>query len=145
MRTSMKVVIAAILVIGVIRFALTIVGLPNSVVKYASMSVIIAGGAIYFAIASSTHKGRLKDAYLLILPYMIVEVAALGFTWATGRETIFHAAEYSFGSGIALHTAGHFIGGLTWEPLFLFLVMEIVWGIYALGRRLFLGPSLTSA
>jgi hypothetical protein len=123
----MKVVIAAILVIGVIRFVLTIVGLPNSVVKYASMSVIIAAGAI------------------LILPYMIVEVAALGFTWATGRETIFHAAEYSLGSGIALHTAGHFIGGLTWEPLFLFLVMEIVWGIYTLGRRVFLRPGPTSA
>jgi hypothetical protein len=145
MRTSIKAFIAAILVMGVIRFVLTIVGLPNSVVKYASMSVIIAAGAIYFAIASSTNKERLKNAYLLILPYMIVEVAALGFTWATGRETIFHAAEYSFGSGIALHTAGHFIGGLTWEPLFLFLVMEIVWGIYALGRRLFLRPGPTSA
>jgi hypothetical protein len=123
----MKVVIAAILVIGVIRFVLTIVGLPNSVVKYASMSVIIAAGAI------------------LILPYMIVEVAALGFTWATGRETIFHAAEYSLGSGTALHTVGHFIGGLTWEPLFLFLVMEIVWGIYTLGRRVFLRPGPTPA
>jgi hypothetical protein len=123
----MKAFIAAIVIIGIIRFALTIVGLPNSVVKYASMSVIIAAGAI------------------LILPYMIVEVAALGFTWATGREAIFHAAEYSLGSGIALHTAGHFIGGLTWEPLFLFLVMEIVWGIYALGRRVFLRPGPTSA
>jgi hypothetical protein len=60
---------------------------------------------------------------------MIVEVAALGYTWASGRQTIFHAKEYSFGTPIWGHTLGHLVGGLTWEPLSIFLLMEIVWGI----------------
>jgi hypothetical protein len=89
----------------------------------------------YFAIVTPTHKGRLKAAYLLVLPYMIIEVLALGYTWASGRQTIFHAAEYSFGTPIVVHTIGHLVGGLTWEPLFFFVVMEIIFGIYSLGRR----------
>jgi hypothetical protein len=135
MKTSMKLFMAAIAVMGVIRFALTMAGLPNSVVRFASMTVIMMVGLVYFAVVSMTHKERLKAAYLLVLPYMIVEVLALGFSWATGRQTIFHAQEYSFGMGIAAHTIGHLIGGLTWEPLSMFLVMELVWLIYAGGRR----------
>jgi hypothetical protein len=29
---------------------------------------------------------------------------------------------------------GHLVGGLTWEPLSIFVVMEIVWAIAAGGR-----------
>jgi len=136
MKTSLKLFMAAIAVMGVIRFVLTIAGLPNSAVKFASMTVIMFVGTLYFGIVSLTHKERIKAAYLLVLPYMIIEVAALGYTWATGQQTIFHAQEYSFGVGIGYHTIGHFIGGLTWEPLTLFLVMEIVWLLYSGGRRL---------
>jgi hypothetical protein len=136
MKTSMKLFMAAIVAMGMIRFALTMTGLPNSLVRFASMTVIIAVGLLYFAIVSPTHKERLKAAYLLILPYMIVEVAALGYTWISGHPTIFHAQEYSFGTDIKVHTIGHLVGGLTWEPLSIFLVMEIVWFIYAGGRRL---------
>jgi hypothetical protein len=136
MKTSMKIFMALIAFTGVIRFVLTMAGLPNSVVKFASMSVILMAGALYFAVVSTTHKERLKAAYLLIFPYMIVEVAALGYTWATGHQTIFHAEEYSFGVEIGPHTIGHLIGGLSWEPISVFLVMEIVWFIYTRGRRL---------
>jgi hypothetical protein len=137
MKTSMKISIAAIAVMGVIRFALTVSGVPDSTVKYFSMSVLILAGTLYFAIASKTHKERLKAAYLLILPYMTVEVLALGYTWITGHQTIFHAREYSFGTSIVVHTLGHLVGGLTWEPVvFVFVPMEIVWFLYAGGRRL---------
>jgi len=130
----MKLFIALIAVMGVIRFVLTMAGVSNDVVKYASMTVIIMAGSVYFGVTTSTHKERLKAAYLLILPYMLVEVAALSFTWLTGRPTIFHAPEYSMGLGIAGHMLGHLVGGLTWEPLMLFVVMEIVWAV-ALGGR----------
>ena len=126
---------AAIAVMGVIRFVLTIAGLSNAAVKFASMTVIMIAGTLYFGVVSLTHKERIKAAYLLVLPYMIIEVAALGYTWATGRQTIFHAQEYSFGMGVGAHTIGHLVGGLTWEPLFLFLVMEIIWLFYSGGRR----------
>jgi hypothetical protein len=144
MSKAMKGFIAVIAAVGVIRFILSVSGLPNSTVKYVSMSVVILAGAIYFALTTPTHKGRLKDAFLLILPYLVIEVLALGYTWATGHQTIFHAEEYSLGYGIAAHTLGHLVGGLTWEPLFLFLLMEIIWAIYT-GCRMLLGARPRSA
>jgi len=134
MKPAMNIFIGLIAAVGVIRFVLTMARVSNDVVKYASMTVIIMAGSLYFGFVSSTHKQRLKAAYLLILPYMLVEVAALSFTWATGRPTIFHAPEYSMGFGIVVHTLGHLAGGLTWEPLMVFVVMEIVWAIAAAGR-----------
>src|SRR5215510_4348353 len=135
MKTSLKLFMAAIAVMGVIRFVLTTAGLPNAAVKFASMTVIMIVGTLYFGVASLTHKERIKAAYLLVLPYMVIEVLALGYTWSSGRQTIFHAQEYSFGSSVAQHTIGHFIGGLTWEPLLVFLVMEVVWLIYSRIQR----------
>src|SRR5438105_5092261 len=132
----MKWCIVAIAAMGVVRFILDAGGVSKDVVKFFSMSVLVLAGWLYFAFASTTHKERLKAAYLLVMPYMAIEVLALGYTWASGHQTIFHAAEYSFGVSIALHTIGHLIGGLTWEPLFGFLMMEIIWVIYSRSRSL---------
>ena len=136
MNKTMKAFIAAIVVMGVVRFILNFAGFPNEIVKYFSMTAIIFVGSIFFAIATATHKDRLKASYFLILPYMVIEVIALSYTWATGRPTIFHAAEYSFGVSVPRHTIGHFVGGLTWEPLSVFLLMELVWLIYKGARRI---------
>ena len=144
MNKTMKVFIVAIAVMGVVRFILDASGLPKDVVKYFSMTAIMIIASLYFAIATATHKERLKASYLLIMPYMTVEVIALGYTWATGHQTIFHAAEYSMGTSIGVHTLGHLIGGFTWEPLIGFVAMELVWGIYAGGRSL-LKPKITAA
>jgi small basic protein len=133
----MKAFIAGVFGMGVIRFILTVSGLPDSTVKYFSMSVVIALGALYFALTTNTHRERLHAAFFLIIPYMIVEVAALGYTWATGLKTIFHSADYSLGLSIVQHTLGHLAGGLTWEPLFVFIFMELAWLVYSLVARLF--------
>jgi hypothetical protein len=134
MSKTMKWFIIAIAVMGVVRFILDAGGISRDIVKFFSMTVIMMAGSLVFAIASTTHKERLKAAYLLVVPYMTIEVVALGYTWASGHQTIFHAQEYSMGTSIAVHTIGHFVGGLTWEPLFGFVLMEIVWGLYAGGR-----------
>jgi len=139
----MKGFIAAIAAMGVLRFILNAAGVSNDIVKYFSMTVIIIAGSLYFAIAAATHKERLKAAYLLVAPYMTIEVLALSYTWITGRQTIFHAREYSMGFGVAAHTLGHLVGGVTWEPLFVFLVMEIVSAIYAGGRSLLKAKATT--
>ena len=136
MNKTMKWFIITIAAMGVVRFILNMNGVPNDIVKYFSMTGIILIGLVYFAIAAATHKERLKAAYLLIMPYMTIEVLALGYTWATGRATIFHAPEYSMGFSIAWHTFGHFVGGLTWEPLSVFLLMELIWVAYDRGRLL---------
>src|SRR5216117_1371176 len=144
MSKTTKAFIVAIAVMGVIRFILDADGVPKDVVKYFSMTAIMIIGSVYFAIATATHKERLKDSYRLVMPYMTIEVIALGYTWATGHQTIFHATEYSMGTSIAVHTLGHLIGGFTWEPLLIFALIEVVWGIYT-GGRSFLKPKTTAA
>jgi len=134
-RAAMKGFIAAIFVLGVIRFVLTVTGVPDSIVKFSSMTVAIAVGTIYFALTTDTHKERLRASYLLLIPYMIIEVAALGYSWVSGNQNIFHSHDYSFGMPISYHTIGHLVGGLTWEPLVVFLLMEIIWVIAHLSRR----------
>src|SRR6266404_4462680 len=104
MNRPMKIFIAAIAAMGIVRFALDRAGLPIDVVKYFSMSVIMLVGVVYFAVTTATHKDRLKASYLLVMPYMIIEVLALGYTWMTGYQTIFHAKEYSLGTTIRAHT-----------------------------------------
>jgi len=132
----MQVFMAAIFLMGVVRFALTVSGLPDSFVKYFSMTAVSVAGVLYLGVTTETHKDRFKAAYLLIFPYMVVEVAALGYTWYSGRQTIFHAADYSFGTSIAVHTLGHLAGGLLWEPWTIFVLMEVVWLAAAGTRRL---------
>lgn len=135
-RHRMTLFIAAIFAMGAFRFALTISGAPNHLAKYASMTAIILAGTLYFAVTLASRSERLKAAFLLIMPYMITEVAALGYGWATGRETIFHTPEYSFNTPIEVHTIGHLVGGLTWEPLMVFVAMEVIRAVYTGGRKL---------
>jgi len=131
----MRGFIAAILGMGILRFILTVAGVANSTVRWFSMTAVIAAGAVFFAIATKTHKDRLFASYFLIIPYMTIEVLALGYTWLSGQETIFHAPEYSLRLGITAHLAAHLLGGLSLEPLTLFIVMEIVWVIYTILAR----------
>ena len=135
-RPAIKVFVGAILLMGVIRFALTVAGFPDSTVTYFSMSAIIMTAMVYFGIATETHTERLKAAWIVVFPYMLIEVAALIHTWVTGQRTIFHTEETSLGFPIAMHTIGHLVGGLTWEPVAVFIGMELVWGIGALMRSI---------
>jgi hypothetical protein len=123
----------AIVAVGLLRLGLTLAGVPDAKVKYASMTVLIIAGAIYLGITSATWRERMRASYLLILPYMSVELLALGYTWASGRPTIFHTPEYSFNTTLPVHFFGHLIGGLSWEPLTVFLLMQ---GAAFLGRKL---------
>ena len=92
----------------------------------AGADVSLTGAALRAFAADDMHLGRNVVTN--------IEVLALGYTWATSHPTIFHAAEYSMGFSIAVHTIGHLVGGLTWEPLFGFLIMEMIWFIYSRGR-----------
>jgi len=126
----MRAFMLAILAVGALRFILTTLGLPDSVVRLSSMTAVIFVGTIYFALTTRSHMERLKASFLLIIPYMVIEVAALSYTWLSGHQTIFHAEDYRFGleaGQVGFHLLGHFVGGLTWEPLSVFVIMEIIW------------------
>ncbi len=120
---------ASIVLVGLVRVGLTVAGpsvTSDEISKYASMTVVILAGCVYFGAAGLAWKELVKVSYLLILPYMAVELGGIGYTWATGKTTIFHLPQYSFGMPADLHFLGHLVGGLTWQPLSLFLVMLIV-------------------
>jgi hypothetical protein len=116
----------ATLVVGLIRFGLTISGAADDIAKYSSMTVIILAGCLYFGVQNLAWRDLAWASYCLILPYVTVELGAIGYTWATGKATIFHSHQYSFGLPVGLHFWGHLVGGLTWEPLSIFVVMLIV-------------------
>lgn len=117
---------AAIVLAGAVRFGLTVSGTPDDITRYASMTVVILAGCVYFGARGLPAKTLVMVSYLLILPYMTVELAGIGYTWVTDRATIFHAPRYSLGLPIDVHFWGHLVGALTWEPLALFLLMLLV-------------------
>jgi len=123
-----------VVVVGLVRFGLTVRGVPDETARYASMTAVILAGCVYFGTRRLPWRQALAVSYILVLPYMAVELAGLGYTWATGRPTVFHAPQYSFGLPLRVHFWGHLVGGLTWEPLFVFLVTMLI-GRIAGGRR----------
>ena len=121
---------AAILTVGGLRFALTLSGVPDRLTTYSSMSVVILAGIIYFGIICTTWKDRLLAAAALYLPYTLVAVIGLGYTWETGRRTIFQPHEHMFGLSAGQHLAVMGIGGVTFEPLIGMVLMAGVGWLY---------------
>jgi hypothetical protein len=71
---------AAIVMVGAIRFALSLSGVPDKIATYSSMTLVITVGWIYFAIVCPKWKDRLIAAYVLFVPYTLVEIVTLGYT-----------------------------------------------------------------
>lgn len=127
-----KVFLAVILVVGILRLALSMAGVPNANVSALSMSVAVLAGALYCAVrVPKTGFG----SYRHLLPLMVLlsgvanAFAALGILLAiaTGQDNVFTAPEYSGGGDgkTWVHFGAHLILGLTLFPL-------ILWGIGSL-------------
>src|SRR5262245_35787325 len=87
--------IAAILIVGVLRVTMSLAGVADSITTFFSISVVILAGMIYFGIVCREWRDRLLAAYALFVPYTIIGVLALGYTWITGVPTIFQRHELS--------------------------------------------------
>jgi hypothetical protein len=133
-RTELPVFVLLILGVGAARFALTMAGVADDLTRYASMTLVIGAGIVWFGSLPTGWRERMQISYALILPYMLVETAALGYTWLSGRETIFHAPEYALGWSIGGHLLGHLAGGLTWEPLGVFAIMSALSWVISTAR-----------
>lgn len=133
-RTGLYCFAAAIVVVGTIRFLLTVNSAPDSIARWASMTGVIAAGILVYGQRTRTHRERWRVAFAFIIPYMFVETVGLGYTWWTRTETIFHAPEYSFGTSPGVHLAGHIIGGLTWEPA---MAWAALWAVGTASRLIF--------
>ena len=121
---ALPIFVVGILIVGGIRFGLSVYGFGNDRARYASMTMVILAAIVYYATKAMERREQIVVSYALIAPYMLVETLALGYTWRTGSETIFHVPPYTLGFDLPLHFWGHIIGGLTWEPLVVFLLIS---------------------
>jgi hypothetical protein len=129
-KTAVIAFVAAILIVGISRLTLSLAGVPDSMTTFLSISVVISVGMIYFGIVCTTWRDRLMAAYVLFVPYTLIAVTALSYTWITGVSTIFQRHEHSMtGLTVGWHTAVMFIGGFSFEPLLGFAFMSLIAGL----------------
>jgi hypothetical protein len=133
LRSPLPLFVAAILVVGTVRFFMTVNGVADSLTRWSSMTAVVGAAILLLGPRLTTHRERWIVAFALIVPYMFVETCALGFTWFTGTTTIFHSPAYSLGTPLPVHFFGHIVGGVTWEPAVVWLAL---WTVGSLYRRL---------
>jgi hypothetical protein len=126
-KTAVIGFIIAILAVGILRFTLTMSGVPDRITTFFSISVVVAAGEFYFGLTCRQWRDRMTAAYVLFLSYTLIAVPALGYTWITGQPTIFQRHEHSMmGFTVGQHFAAMLIGGFTVEPLAAFAFMSLI-------------------
>ena len=101
-----------ILVVGIARLVLSLSGLPNSTVKWISISVVMWIGLVYYSVRIYTsgfgsYKQLLPICFLQSLVSEVVIVPGIILAIMTHTDNIFSAPEFSFGGD-----------GKTWAHVF---------------------------
>ena len=123
---------SVILLVGFSRLALSLAGVPDRVTTFFSMSVVILLGVVYFGATCSQWRDRLLAAYVLSVPYTLIAVSALAYTWFTSHPTIFQRHEHSMtGLTVGPHLIAMLVGGFTFEPWLAFAIMSLIgWVVF---------------
>lgn len=109
--------VAAIVIVGLVRLALSLAGAPVEVVKLISMTVVLLVGVVYAGVATVT---RGFGTYRHLLPLLFFQavaingMAALAIALAglTGQPNVFTALEYTNLPNYWPHALGHVAGVL---------------------------------
>lgn len=125
-----KVVLAALVAVGLLRLGLSLAGLPDASVRWLAMNAVLWAGVLYYGIAVHT---RGFGSYRQLLPLIVVQtvvfqvIAVLGILLAiAGFPNIFAAPEYSFaGQSQWVHAAAHLTLGVAVATL-------LQWGVASL-------------
>lgn len=124
-----KVFLVVVFVVGVLRLALSLAGLPDSAVWWISLSGAVWLGAIYYAIRVHTagfgsYKQLLPIVFLLNLVSQAISILAIVIAIFTGVDNVFTVPEAAFGEDgkVWPHVAGHLFVGTTVGTLVLWLV-----------------------
>jgi hypothetical protein len=127
-----KVILVLIAIVGVGRLGLSLTGVPTSVVKWLSITALMALGTLYYAIR--VHPSGF-GSYRHLLPLLVIQdflaefIVAAGIVIAivTGKDNIFSIPEYSSGGDgkTWLHVLSHLLIGTIVAPL-------IFWGVASL-------------
>jgi hypothetical protein len=115
-----KLFLVAIVVVFLVRLALSLAGMPNATVKWVSVTVVLLLGMLYYGVAVHTRGfGSYKQLYPLLLfqsllgEGLVALAIVLGIV--TGQDNIYTAPEYSGGGE-----------GKTWLHVFAHLVVAAV-------------------
>jgi hypothetical protein len=121
-----------VLVVGLARLVLSLVGVPNSTAKFLSLSVLFLLGMIYYSIRVYTSGfGSYKQLLPVIaLPVIIgncIIITGIFIAIQTGKDNIFSAPEYSPGK-VDGKTWGHVAG----HGIAMIVAPFILWGVGSL-------------
>jgi hypothetical protein len=118
-----------ILVVGVVRLALSLGGVPISAARFLSITAVAWIGVLYFAIRVHTsgfgsYKQLLPIYVLQSIAAQVIIVPGIIIAIVTGEDNIYSVPEYSFGSDGKswLHVGAHLVLGTTIAPLISWLV-----------------------
>jgi hypothetical protein len=98
-----KVILGLIIVVGVVRLALSMAGVSTSTVKWFSVTGVLLVGLVYYGIRAHT---RGFGGYKHLLPLCVIQnllaqvivIAAIALAIFTGTDNIYSIPEYSGGS-----------------------------------------------
>jgi hypothetical protein len=127
-----RLFLVAIVVVFVVRLALSLAGTPNATARWVSVTVVLLLGTLYYGVAVHTRGfGSYKQLYPLSLFQSLLGEGLVAFGVAlaivTGQDNIYTAPEYSGG-----------VDGKNWLHVFAHVVVAAVvlplvsWGISSL-------------
>jgi len=138
-----KLFLGLILIIGIVRLALSLAGVPNSTAKWVSLTGVIWIGILYFSIRVHTsgfgsYRQLLPIFMLQSLAAQVIIVTAIVLAILTGTDNIYSAPDYSggrvgqflFGANYHgktwFHAVAHLVLGSTIRPLLDWLVGSLI-------------------
>jgi hypothetical protein len=126
-----RVFLILIVVVGLARLFLSLAGMPNSTVKFLSITVLGLIGIFYYGIrVHTTGFGSYKHLLPLIVIQNVVShgliIAAIVLARLTHQVNIYSAPEYGGNSSTRFHVMGHVLIGMVAFSLVGWLVASIV-------------------
>jgi hypothetical protein len=126
-----------VLVVGLARLGLSLGGAPDSTVKFASMTVLMLLGLIYYSVRVHTSGFGSYQQLLPVLAFPVIlmnliTIAGISLAIETGKDNIFSAPEFSPG-----RFTGHEVSGRTWTHVgghvaAMVWVSLVLWGVGSL-------------
>lgn len=117
-----------ILVVGIVRLALSLGGVPTSIARWVSITAVVWIGVLYYSIRVRTsgfgsYRHLLPICVLLSLTAQAIIVSGIVIAIFSGNDNIFSVPEYSFGDDgkTWLHVGVHLVLGTTVGPLLAWL------------------------
>jgi len=122
-----------ILVVWVLRLALSLGGVPNSTGKWLSVTGALLIGVLYYSVRIHTSGfGSYKQLYptflVLCVASQVLVAAAVALAIFTGRDNIYTAPEYSGGGDGKnwAHAGAHLVLGAVVAPLVTWLIGSLI-------------------